>query len=56
MEEPAPWLNLARIALLRQRPADVRRCLELARDECDEAAAYRACLEGLRRSPAHAEL
>jgi predicted O-linked N-acetylglucosamine transferase (SPINDLY family) len=74
MEEPAPWLNLARISLIRQRPADVRRCLEragdldpthpdlsllqarLARDECDEAAAYSACMQGLRRSPAHPDL
>ena len=74
MEEAAPWLNLARIALLRQRHDDARRCLERAADHdsshpdlCllkarlelqlrNDEEAFAACIEGLRRAPAHGEL
>lgn len=74
MEEPAPWLNLARIALLRQRQDDARRCLQraadhdsshpdlcllrsrLERQQRNDEDAFTACIEGLRRAPAHGEL
>ena len=71
MEEPAPWLNLARIAILRDRLEEAKNYLDKAEDldpthpdtlmlrarlaslDKDFESAYKYCIAGLKRSPAH---